>query len=122
MDMTTSHCTNSSPETLLDSISNNDPRLSQLDECGLTPLQIVCSNPHDTSTIIREMYNKYPEAATMVNAKDMKPWHMYLVMKSMIVGENFVQFQTETISIHSLTRMVMTRMVMTRMVMTRMLK
>ena len=37
----------------LDTITNNDIFLIQQDECGLTPLHIVRTNPHATITIIR---------------------------------------------------------------------
>ena len=59
------------------------------DECGHTPLYIVCSNPHTNTSIIKQVHNKHPEAATKVNTKDMTPWHMYLVMKGVIVYPEF---------------------------------
>lgn len=67
------------------SIPNNDPSLTHQDECGLTPLHIVCSNPQATIRVIKHIYNKHPEAATrMVVSANTTPWHMYLVAKGVI--------------------------------------
>jgi hypothetical protein len=73
----------------LDDIPPNDPSLIQQDEFGLTPLHIVCSNPHTNTSIIKQIYNKHPDAATLINAKNMTPWHIYLVMKGVIVCKEF---------------------------------
>ena len=69
----------------LDSIPSNDPSLIEQDQCGLTPLHIMCSNPHTNTTIIKQIYNKCPDAATVLNDNNMTPWQMYLVMKGVIV-------------------------------------
>ena len=71
------------------SIPNNDTSLIQQDACGLTPLHIVCSNPHADITMIKQIYNKHRAAAVMISAKNMTPWHMYLVKKGVIACKEF---------------------------------
>ena len=73
----------------LDSIPHNDVSLIQQDECGLTPLHRVCSNPQTTLQLIKQIYSKHRDAATMVNATNMTPWHMYLVAKGVILYKEF---------------------------------
>jgi hypothetical protein len=72
------------------SIPNNDASLIQQDECGLTPLHIVGSNPQVSfTTMIKQIYIMHPKAATMTNATNMTPWHMYLVKKGVIECKEF---------------------------------
>ena len=73
----------------LDSIRSNDPSLMQTDESGLTPLHILCSHSQATVAMIAQVYSKYPGAAKVVNAKNMTPWHMYLVAKGVISYKEF---------------------------------
>jgi hypothetical protein len=73
----------------LDSIPINDPSLIEQDESGLTPLHIVCFNPHANTSIVKQVFIKHTEAATILNINNMTPWHMYLVMKGMIAYPEF---------------------------------
>ena len=73
----------------LNSIPINSPSLIQQDECGLTPLHIVCSNPQASIKVIKQLYKKHPEAATMISVNDMTPWRMYLVTKGVVVFHEF---------------------------------
>lgn len=74
----------------LTTIPDNDSSFIEQDECGLTPLHIACSNPHATVKVIKKVYNKCRGAATVINAKGMTPWHMYLVTKGVITCMDFL--------------------------------
>jgi hypothetical protein len=48
---------------------------------GMTPLHILCANPAVTKDMIKELYRKNTEAASVQSANDMLPWHMYVANK-----------------------------------------
>ena len=52
-----------------------------VDIIGMTPLHILCANPATTNTIVKQLYNKITEAASVRNINDMLPWHMYVIKK-----------------------------------------
>jgi hypothetical protein len=48
---------------------------------GMTPLHILCANPAVTKDMIKQLYRKNTEAASVQSANDMLPWHMYVANK-----------------------------------------
>ena len=63
------------------SLQDNDPDLLQVDIMGMTPLHILCANPEVTKDMIKQLYRKNTEAASIRISNDMLPWHMYAVNK-----------------------------------------
>jgi hypothetical protein len=74
------------------SIQDNGPALLQVDVMGMTPLHILCANPAATKDMIKQLYRKNTEAASVRNVNDMLPWHMYAVNKD----KQFLMFNEHT--------------------------